>query len=79
MNLLLKGRITMIDAIYNYRESQLPAARLPKEWDKLSVEFEATLTAEQLQMFHRLSDLQCTATADELETAYKIGFKDVLY
>ncbi len=66
----------MIDEMYNYREGSLPAVILQEEWDKLTAEFEATLTAEQLKMFHRLSDLQCTATADELRMAYKVGFKE---
>jgi len=66
----------MIDEMYNYSESQLPAAKLSEEWNELSTEFKATLTAEQLKMFHRLSNLQCTATADELRIVYKVGFKD---
>ena len=66
----------MIDEMYNYREGSLPAVTLPDEWDELSAEFEATLTDEQREVFRRLSDLQCTAAADELRTAYKVGFKD---
>ncbi len=66
----------MIDEMYNYREGGLPAATLPDEWSELAAEFEATLTDEQRDMFRRLSDLQCTATADELRMVYKVGFKD---
>lgn len=66
----------MIDEMYDYREGSLPAVTLPEEWDKLSAEFEATLNEEQRDMFRRLSDLQCTATADELRIVYKVGFKD---
>ena len=66
----------MIDEMYNYREGNLPAVTLPDEWDELAAEFEATLTAEQREMFRRLSELQCTATADELRMVYKVGFRD---
>jgi len=66
----------MIDEMYNYREGSLPAVRLSEEWETLSAEFEATLTDEQLKMFHRLSDLQCTSSADEIRVTYKVGFKD---
>lgn len=51
--------------------------RLSEEWEKLSAEFEAMLTDEQVRMFHRLSDLQSTSSADEVRVAYKVGFKDV--
>lgn len=66
----------MIDEIYNYRECSLPAVALPEEWDKLAADFEATLNDEQRDMFRKISDLQCIATADELRTVYKVGFKD---
>ncbi len=66
----------MIDEMYNYREGSLPVVRLSEEWEKLSAEFEATLNDEQIGMFRRISDLQCTATADELRMVYKVGFKD---
>lgn len=66
----------MIDEMYNCREGSLPAVRLSEEWETLSAEFEATLNVEQRDMFRRLSDMQCTATAYELRTVYKIGFRD---
>ena len=66
----------MIDEMYNYREGSLPAVALPEEWDKLAADFEATLNDEQRDMFRRISDLQCTSTADELRMVYKIGFID---
>ena len=66
----------MIDEMYNYREGSLPAVTLPDEWDELSAEFEAALTDEQKDMFRRLSNLQCTAAADELRMVYKVGFKN---
>jgi len=66
----------MIDEMYNYREGSLPAVKLSDEWETLSAEFEATLNDEQIGMFRRISDLQCTATADELRMVYKVGFKD---
>lgn len=66
----------MIDEMYNCREGSLPAVMLSEEWEKLSAEFEATLTDEQVKMFHRLSDLQSISLADEIRAAYKVGFKD---
>ena len=35
-----------------------PDDRLTQKWLKLSAEFEKTLTAEQIDMFHKLSDMQ---------------------
>ncbi len=66
----------MIDEMYNYREGSLPAVKLSEEWETLAAEFEATLSDEQIGMFRRISDLQCTAMADELRIVYKVGFKD---
>lgn len=66
----------MIDEMYNYREGSLPAVRLSEEWETLSAEFEATLTDEQVKMFHKLCDLQSTSSTDEVRVAYKVGFKD---
>ncbi len=61
----------MIDEMYNYREGSLPAVMLSKEWEKLSAEFETTLTDEQVKMFRRLSDLQCTSSVDEIRTGQR--------
>ena len=66
----------MIDEIYDYRESQLPAAEPSEEYEELCAEFEATLNNEQLEMFRRLSDLQSTSAADETRAAYKVEFMD---
>lgn len=66
----------MIDEMWGYRESQLPAAKLSEEWEELSDKFEATLSDEQVKMFHRLSDLQSASAADEVRAAYNMGFKD---
>jgi len=35
-----------------------PDDRLTQKWLKLSAEFERTLTAEQIETFHQLSDIQ---------------------
>ena len=56
----------MIDEIFNYRESSLPAGEVNEEWENLSDEFEAMLTEEQVKMFHKLCDMQSDSTADEV-------------
>ncbi len=66
----------MIDDIYNYRQSNLPAVEFSTEWSKLCIPFEESLTEEQLITFHKLLDIQSTTSADEARTAYKAGFKD---
>ena len=60
----------MIDEIFNYRESSLPAGEVNEEWENLSDEFEAMLTEEQVKMFHKLCDMQSDSTADEVKNAY---------
>lgn len=66
----------MIDEIYDYRITSLPATHISKKLNKLSAEFESLLTEEQVKMFHELCDMQGACTADEMRTAYKAGFKD---
>ncbi|MDE5558428.1 MAG: hypothetical protein K2J32_12220 [Ruminococcus sp.] len=66
----------MIDEIYNYRQSNMPAVEFSTEWSKLCIPFEESLTEEQLITFHKLLDIQSTISADEARTAYKAGFKD---
>ena len=66
----------MIDDIYNYRHSSLLTVPISEEWEKLCIQFEETLTDEQLTMFHKLCDLQSASAADGMRVAYKAGFKD---
>ncbi len=47
----------MIDEIYNYRQSSLPAVNVSEEWETLCIKFEEELTEEHLIMFHKLCDL----------------------
>ena len=57
-----------------------PSEKIPNrsnpEYEKLSAEFEETLSQEQLKIYHQLSDLRCNDTAFYSETAYELGFKD---
>ena len=53
-----------------------PDDRLTQKWLKLSAEFEKTLTAEQIDMFHKLSDMQGENAVRDNEDLYIQGFKD---
>ena len=53
-----------------------PDDRLTQKWLKLSAEFEKTLTAEQIDMFHKLSDMQGENSARDNEVLYIQGFRD---
>ena len=53
-----------------------PDDRLTQKWLKLSAEFERTLTAEQIDMFHQLSDIQGENAVGDNEVLYIQGFKD---
>ncbi len=66
----------MIDVIYNYRQGDLHSAEFSKEWNKLCIPFEESLTEAQLITFHKLLDIQSETSADEMRDAYKAGFKD---
>ncbi len=47
-----------------------------QEWRKLSAEFEKTLTQEQINTYHKLSDMQGESAARDNEVLYIQGFKD---
>ena len=47
-----------------------------QEWRKLSAEFEKSLTPEQVETYHKLSDMQGESAAKDNETLYIQGFKD---
>lgn len=49
---------------------------LSKKWLALSAEFEKTLNASQIEMFHDLSDTQGRSTSITAEDLYITGFKD---
>lgn len=61
-----------------------PSERIPRpeptdmsrEWIRLSEEFENTLTPEQVEIYHRLSDLQSESAALDNEALYVQGFRD---
>ena len=53
-----------------------PDDRLTQKWLRLSAEFEKTLTAEQIDTFHKLSDMQAENSARDNEVLYIQGFKD---
>ena len=66
----------MIDEIYNYRQGSFTADEHSAKWSKHCIPFEKSLTEEQRITFHKLLDIQCETSADEMRTAYKAGFKD---
>jgi len=47
-----------------------------QEWRKLSAEFEKSLTPEQIETYHKLSDMQGESAARDNEALYIQGFKD---
>ena len=63
-----------------YHGNVFPSEKIPNhsnpEYEKLSAEFEKTLSQEQLEIFHQLSDLRCNDSAFYSEAAYELGFKD---
>jgi len=53
-----------------------PDDRLTQKWLKLSAEFEKTLTQEQVETYHKLSDMQGENSARDNEVLYIQGFRD---
>ena len=47
-----------------------------QEWRKLSAEFEKSLTQEQVNTYHKFSDMQGESVARDNEALYIQGFKD---
>lgn len=66
----------MIDEVYNCRQAYIPVAEVSEEWKQECVLFEKSLSEEQLDMFHRLCDLQSETAGEDMRAAYKAGFKD---
>jgi len=53
-----------------------PNDKTLQEWRKLSAEFQKSLTPEQIETYHRLSDMQGESAAKDNEALYIQGFKD---
>ena len=66
----------MIDAMYNYRQSEIHSAEFPDEFNKLCIPFEDSLSEEQIDVFHRILDCVSDTAAAKMRAAYKVGFKD---
>lgn len=66
----------MLDEIYNSRLGAIKTYHGSDEWEKTAIQFEESLTEEQETIFHKLCDLQSETAADEMRSAYKVGFKD---
>ena len=74
--LYLKGNIPMIDVIYNYRQFDIHSAEFSDDWGKLCIQFEESLSEEQINVFHKILDCVSDTAAAEMRAAYKLGFKD---
>ena len=66
----------MIDAMYNYRQSEIHSAEFSDEFNKLYIPFENSLSEEQIDVFHKILDCVSETAAAETRAAYKVGFKD---
>lgn len=66
----------MIDMIYNLRVGEIHSAEFSDEFNKLCIPFENSLSEEQIDVFHKILDCASDTAADEMRTAYKVGFKD---
>ena len=55
-----------------------PNNKALQEWRKLSTEFEKSLTPEQVETYHRLSDMQGESATKDNEALYIQGFRMVL-
>ena len=66
----------IIDMIYNLRVGDIHAAVFSDEFNKLCIPFEDSLSAEQIEVFHKILDCVSDTTAAEMRAAYKVGFKD---
>ena len=56
MILYLKGNITMIDMIYNFRVDDIHAAVFSNKFNALRIPFEDSLSDEQIDLFHQILD-----------------------
>ena len=63
----------MIDAMYNYRQSEIHSAEFSDEFNKLCIPFEDSLSEEQIDVFHKILDCVSDTAAAEMRAAYKGG------
>lgn len=66
----------MIDMIYNLRVGDIHTAEFSDEFNKLCIPFEDSLSAEQIEVFHKILDCVSDTAAAEMRVAYKVEFKD---
>ena len=66
----------MIDMIYNLRVGDIHSAEFSDEFNKLCIPFEASLSEEQIDVFHKILDCVSDTAASEMRAAYKVGFRD---
>lgn len=66
----------MIDMIYNLRVGDIHTSEFSDEFNKLCIPFEDSLSAEQIEVFHKILDCVSDTAAAEMRVAYKVGFKD---
>ena len=66
----------MIDAMCNYRQGEIHSAEFSDEFNKLCIPFENSLNEEQIEVSHKILDCVSDTAADEMRSAYKVGFKD---
>ena len=50
----MKGHISMIDALYNYRQGDIHSTEFSNDFNKLCIPFEDSLSEEQIDVFHKL-------------------------
>ena len=72
----MKGLISMIDALYNYRQGDIHSTEFSDDFNKLCIPFEDSLSEEQIDVFHKILDCVSETAATEMRAAYKVGFKD---
>ena len=66
----------MIDAMYNYRQSEIHSAEFSDEFNALCIPFEDSLSEEHIDIFHQILDCVSETATAEMRAAYKVGFKD---
>ena len=66
----------MIDAMVGCRQSEIHSAEFLDDFNKLCIPFENSLNEEQIDVFHKILDCVSETAADEMRSAYKVGFKD---
>ena len=66
----------MIDAMLGYRQGEIHSPEFSDEFNKLCIPFENSPSEEQINVFHKILDCVSETAADEMRSAYKVGFKD---